>query len=206
MWPIAAPAPTISPAGHGRVEEPGRAARAARRCCVDPHRRRDRRRAVVAHAQMPQHAGDAALDERDRCPRPTAPRPPVSVVIAGLPRVIAVFDKIHRRCRIGRPLVVDDDAIEAEGERQRAARVGHCRIAGRDPVRVRPQRLVAVAAVQVEHVRRARDDLAREHVARCARTACRPPCRETRDSGSGRRSASSKSSGRGTTACWRRGP
>jgi len=78
--------------------------------------------------------------------------PPDSIVSAGLPLVIAGT------------FPIDDDAVHAEGERHLFAPLGDLRAAGGDPVEVRPQRFVAVTAVQVHDMRSAFDHLSRDDV------------------------------------------
>src|SRR4029453_1171082 len=66
---------------------------------------------------------------------------------------------VDRVGRVGGAFRVHNDAVESEGQRQFPRFFDHFFPAGIDvPIAVRPQRLVAVAAMDVQHVIRAFDD------------------------------------------------
>ena len=204
MRPIRVPAATVSPRATVAVEDAGRCAR-QHFAAIDPDRVRHRRRPVTAHAEFAQPSGDGVLDARDRFLVGGGE-------IAGFDsqRRLAAQDRgvrqIDRRRGIGRPAAIDRRCGRSRTRAPGGGRIRHLRRAVRNPVDIRPQRLVAVTTVDVDDVRRARDDLPRDGLGNALGERAVGLARETRDSGSCRRPASNKSSGRETTACSRRAP
>jgi len=87
------------------------------------------------------------------------PRNPDSTVNAGLPRVIAVFD---RYTEAGGSPAIDHNVIEAKRKSQLASRFIDAAVSSVDPVAVGAKGFVSIATVDIDHVVTLRNDLRRE--------------------------------------------
>ena len=168
-------------------------------------RLRHRRRPIGPHLQVPQQAGHAALDPRDRLVvglRHAAGLDSQRRLAAGH----AGVRKVDGGFRVERPLPIDDDAVHAKGEGHLASRFRDIRATGGDPVPIRPQRFVSIATVKVDNMRGALDHLTRDDIGDSLRQrAISAPREDAIEILAVRRGVVDRAR-RDTTACSRRGP